>query len=111
MSELADKLAKLKDTATSQLKDCGVSSIDNTLLDDLVGRMKLIISNKDAMLVSGNDPVELETVRKNFVVKKLGVDDADKGAAAVEKVAKKMSSIRMKNRVAFYYMVQKELGK
>ena len=110
MSELADKLAKLKETATSQLNECGVSSIDNNLLDDLVGRMKLIVDNKDAILVSGTDPVELETVRKNFVVKKLGVEDADKGAAAVAKVAEKMSGIRMKNRVAFYYMVQKELG-
>lgn len=111
MSELAEKLAKLKTRAESQLKDSGVSKIDHELLDDLVGRMKLIVSNRDAMLVSGSDPVELETVRKNFVVKKLGIDDKEKGEAAVTKVAEKMSDIKQKNRVAFYYMVQKELGK
>ncbi|MBJ2173027.1 DUF2853 family protein [Aureibaculum sp. A20] len=111
MSELAEKLAKLKEKAESQLKESGVSKIDTALVDDLVSRMRLIVSNKDAILVSGTDPKELETVRKNFVVKKLGVDDKEKGEAAVKKVAEKMSGIKQKNRVAFYYMVQKELGK
>ena len=104
MSELAEKLAKLIEKAESQLKESGVSN-------DLVSRMRLIVSNKDAILVSGTDPKELETVRKNFVVKKLGVDDKGKGEAAIQKVAEKMSGIKQKNRVAFYYMVQKELGK
>jgi len=110
MSELAEKLAKLKDQAVSQLKESGASNLDHELIDDLVGRMKLIVSNKDAILVSGTDPAELETVRKNFVVKKLGIDDKAKGEAAINKVAEKMSGIRQKNRVAFYYMVQKELS-
>lgn len=110
MSELAEKLAKLKDQAVSQLEESGVSNLDHGLLDDLVGRMKLIVDNKDAILVSGTDPAELETVRKNFVEKKLGISDKSKGEAAISKVADKMSGIRQKNRVAFYYMVQKELS-
>lgn len=110
MSDLAEKLAKLKAQAESQLKDSGVSNIDDGLLDDLVGRMKLIVDNKDAILVSGTDPSELETVRTNFVVKKLGIEDKDKAMAAINKVSDKMSGIRMKNRAAFYYMVQKELS-
>ena len=110
MSELADKLAKLKAQAESQLKEVGVSKIDDELLDTLVGRLRLIVDNKDAILVSGSDPKELETVRKNFVEKKLGIEDKEKGMAAVNAVAKEMSSIRMKNRAAFYYMVQKKLS-
>lgn len=110
MSDLAEKLAKLKAQAESQLKDSGVSNIDDNLLDDLVGRMRLIVNNKDAVLVSGTDPSELETVRTNFVVKKLGVEDKDKAMTAINKVADKMSGIKMKNRAAFYYMVQKELS-
>jgi len=110
MSELAEKLAKLKAQAISQLNDSGVSSIDDGLLSDLVGRMRLIVNNKDAILVSGTDPSELETVRNNFVVKKLGIDDKDKAMAAIHKVADKMSGIKQKNRAAFYYMVQKELS-
>ena len=110
MSELKEKLAKVKEKAVSQLEDCGVKKIDHELLDTLVGRLRLIVDNRDAMHVSGTDPAELETVRKNFVVKKLEIEDKEKGAAAVSKVAEKMSSIKMKNRAAFYYLVQKELS-
>lgn len=111
MSDLEAKLAKLKEQATSQLKECGVAKIDNDLMDNLINNLRLIVDNKDALLVSGVDPSELETVRKNFVVKKLNINDKVKGAAAISKVATKMSGIRMKNRAAFYYLVQKELSK
>lgn len=110
MSELNEKLAKLKDQAESQLKECGVSKIDHELLDTLVGRLRLIVDNRDALHVAGTDPSEMETVRKNFVVKKLGIEDKEKGAAAVTAVAEKMSSIKMKSRAAFYYLVQQELS-
>jgi len=110
MSELKEKLAKVKEAAVSQLESCGVKKIDHELLDTLVGRLRLIVDNRDAMHVAGTDPKELETVRKNFVVKKLEIDDKEKGEAAVKAVAQKMSSIKMKNRAAFYYMVQKELS-
>ena len=73
-------------------------------------RHRLVIDNKDALLVSGTDDSELETVRRKFVVKKLGVEDKDKGMAAVKTVKVKMSGIRMKNRVTFYYLVQQELS-
>ena len=105
-----EKLAKLKANAVDQLTKCGVSSIDNDLLDTLVGRLRLIVDNKDAVLVSGTDPSELETVRKNFVVKKLGIEDKDKALSAINDVASQMSSIKQKNRAAFYYLVQQKLS-
>lgn len=105
-----EKLAKLKTNAVDQLTKCGVSDIDHDLLDTLVGRLRLIVDNKDAILVSGTDPSELETVRKNFVVKKLGINDKDKGIAAVNDVASQMSGIKQKNRAAFYYLVQQKLS-
>ena len=76
----------------------------------MAGRFRLVIDNKDALLVSGTDDSELETVRRKFVVKKLGAEDKDKGMAAVKTVTVKMSGIRMKNRVTFYYLVQQELS-
>lgn len=110
MSDLAEKLASLKEQAISQIKDSGISNVDENLLDDLVDRMKTIVNNRDAILVSGTDEEELETVRRNFVEKKLGISDKSKGMAAIKKVAEKMSGINQKNRVAFYYMVQQELS-
>ncbi len=110
MSELDDKLAKLKATAVKQLNECGVSNIDDAKLDGYVNSLKSMVDNKDATLVSGQDPSELETVRRNFVEKKLGVSDNDKAMAAINSVASKMSGIRMKSRPAFYYLVQQELS-
>lgn len=110
MSDLADKLANLKSTAVSQLNECGVSNIDHDKLDGYVNSLKSMVNNKDATLVSGSDASELETVRRNFVEKKLGVEDKDKAMAAINSVAGKMSSIRMKSRPAFYYLVQQELS-
>ncbi|MCF6350750.1 MAG: DUF2853 family protein [Flavobacteriaceae bacterium] len=103
-------LVNFRTNAEAQLNDCGISIIDNERLDTIISRLKLIVSNKDATLVSGTDPSELETVRKNFVEKHCGVDDKAKGLAAIEKVVDKMSSIKMKNRAAFYYLVQEELN-
>jgi len=109
MSETADKLAKMKETAVAQLEQCGVKNINHEQLEGYVNSLRTMVNNRDAVLVSGSDPAELETVRRNFVVKKCGVEDKDKGAAAVSAVASKMSAIKQKSRPAFYYMVAHEL--
>ncbi|VAW11492.1 hypothetical protein MNBD_BACTEROID03-1013 [hydrothermal vent metagenome] len=110
MSDLESKLASLKATAVKQLNECGVSNIDDAKLDGYVNSLRSMVDNKDATLVSGQDSSELETVRRNFVEKKLGVTDKDKGMGAINSVAGKMSGIRMKSRPAFYYLVQQELS-
>jgi hypothetical protein len=109
MSDTADKLAKYKADAIAQLEKAGESDIDDALISKLVDNLKLVIDNRDALAVAGSDPSEMETVRKNFVVKKLGVSDQEKGTEAVSAVAKKMADSRMKNRAAFYYLLQKAL--
>lgn len=110
MSDTADKLASLKKTAVKQLNECGVSNIDDDRLDGYVNSLRSMVNNQDATLVSGTDESELETVRRNFVEKKLGISDKEKGMAAIKKVAEKMSSIRMKSRPAFYYLLHSELS-
>jgi len=105
-----EKLAKYKATAMSQLTAAGVEKIDEALVDTLVKRMASMIDNRDATLVATSDESELETVRKNFVVKKLEITDKEKGMAAIKVVGEKMKSERNKNRAAFYYLVQQELS-
>jgi len=109
MSDLKEKLAKYKADALAQLEKAGESNIDDAVLSKYVDNMRLMIDNKDALSVAGSDPSEMETVRKNFVVKKLGIDDKDKATAAINDVAERMKDSRMKNRAAFYYLVQKAL--
>ncbi|MFB9053268.1 DUF2853 family protein [Formosa undariae] len=110
MSDVQTKLAQLKATAEKQLGDCGVSNIDHEKLDGYVNSLKTMVNNKDAVLVSGLDPSELETVRRNFIEKKLGVTDKDKAMAAITAVVDKMSGIKMKSRPAFYYLVSEALS-
>jgi len=70
------------------------------------------IYNRDASTVSGGSTTELETVRNNFVMKKLGISDAEKAMggvmAAIETYGK---SNRNKYRAVVYYMLTKHFGK
>ena len=68
-----------------------------------------MVFNQDATLVSGKDPSELDTVRRNFAEKKLVVTDKDKTIKAIHSVADKMSGIRAESRPAFYCLVKDEL--
>ena len=109
---MSEAVEKLKEKALAQISEAGVSRVDNAKLDVIVDRLKSIASRRDMILVAGTDPKELETVRTNFVVKHCGVSDKEKGAAAVSAVAKEMGAagIKLKNRAAFYYLVEKKLG-
>ena len=87
-----------------------VRAIDDSVLSQLVNNLKLVIANRDAIYVAGTDPSEIETVRRNFIDKKCGESDKEKGTAVANKVAEKMKAIKNKNRAAFYYLCKKELG-
>ncbi|MEL7481909.1 MAG: DUF2853 family protein [Pseudomonadota bacterium] len=70
------------------------------------------IYNADSSTVSASDPKELERVKQNFLVKKLGLKDTpklDEGiAAAIETYGK---STRNKYRAVFYYLLVKHFRK
>ncbi len=70
------------------------------------------IYNKDSSLVSGGDPKELETVKKNYLIKKLGLEDSDELDTAIAAVIEKLgSSNRNKYRVLFYALLCKNFNK
>ena len=70
------------------------------------------IYNADASTVAGSQPDEIETVKNNFLIKKLGLsasDDLDSAIAkAIETYGK---SERNKYRAVVYYMLTKHFGK
>lgn len=78
----------------------------------IVKNLGLSIYKKDAELVSCSDPKELNTVRKNFLMKKLGID-ASKGVldAAIADVCQELKSTRAKYRATFYYALAKKFKK
>lgn len=70
------------------------------------------IYNADSSTVAGSDPEELETVRKNFLMKKLGLEDSPKLIEAINAVIDTYGrSERNKYRAVVYYMLVKHFGK
>ena len=83
---------------------------DAAAVDKIVKHLGIALRNRDSSLVSATDEKEMARVRDSWGVKKLGASAADAEAAAA-KVAKAMAGDRTKERVTFYYLVAKELGK
>ena len=70
------------------------------------------IYNADASTVAGSQPAELETVKKNFLMKKLGLPDGPNLMEAINKTIEIYGkSERNKYRAVIYYMLTKHFGK
>ena len=70
------------------------------------------IYNKDSSTVAASQKKELETVKKSFLIKKLGLKDTpklDEGIAAVMETYGK--SVRKKHRAVVYYLLVKHFRK
>lgn len=106
MSKLDEKIAGYE----KDLKGLGRSTIDATLLRNVAKGLGPSIYLKDASLVSCNDEAELDRVRNNFAVKKLGVSLGAKLDTAIKAVCEEYDA-RMKKRVVFYYLLAQKLGK
>ena len=70
------------------------------------------IYNADASTVAASQDSELETVKKNFLVKKLGLTDSPELMDAIQSVIEVYGrSERNKYRAVIYYMLTKKFGK
>lgn len=87
------------------------SNVDEALVEAIFKSLRSVLGNKDAMLVSCGDDSELETVKRNFLMKKLGMDDSPELGVAVSDVCETMKDVRMKGRITFYYLLTKKFGK
>lgn len=70
------------------------------------------IYDADASTVAGSQPAELETVKNNFLIKKLGLADGPELMEAIDKVIEIYGrSERNKYRAVVYYLLTKHFGK
>ncbi|WP_417523316.1 DUF2853 family protein [Marinovum sp.] len=70
------------------------------------------IYSADAATVAGSQPAELQTVKQNFLVKKLGLSDGPELMDAINKVIETYGkSERNKYRAVVYYLLTKHFGK
>ncbi len=106
MSKLDEKMGKYEEA----LKGMGRSAVDVTLLKNIAKGLGPSIYLADASLVSCSDNSELDRVRNNFAVKKLGVALGPELDAAIAAVCEEYTA-RHKQRAVFYYMLAQKLGK
>lgn len=70
------------------------------------------IYNLDASKVSGSDDKELETVKNNYLIKKLGLNDGPQLMDAINSVIDKYGrSEKNKHRAVIYYQLCKHFNK
>ena len=85
---------------------------DMELLNKVAIGLGPAIYNADAARVSGSDEKELETVKNNFLIKKLGLSDNGELMDAINSVIDKYGrSDKNKHRAVIYYMLAKHFGK
>ena len=100
-----DNIVKSK----AQLVELGVS-VNDALLEKIVKGFGIANQSLDASLVSASDKKELETLKKGFATKKLGLEE-DAKDAAIKSVMDKMSKFKQKRRGAVCYLLTTETGK
>ena len=108
MSKRDDLIVKYADDLKNK---CGMTP-DMDLLTKVTIGCGPSIYNADASTVAGSQASELETVKKNFLMKKLGLADGPQLMeginSAIETYGK---SERSKYRAVIYYMLTKHFGK
>ena len=103
MSKFDDCIANYK---TSLTEKAGVAEINEVLLTKVTKALGPSIYLADASLVSCSDQVELDRVKNNFLIKKLGMADAPELDAAIKQVCEQLgSSNRSKYRAVFNYLL------
>ena len=98
---------------TQDLKEkCGEKNPDVAFLTKVTVGLGPSIYNADASKVSGSDQAELDRVKQNFLIKKLGLKDGTELDKAIEAVLEKYGkSNRNKHRAVVYYLLAKHFKK
>ncbi len=87
-------------------------SYDADLLRKVAKGLGPSIYNTDSSKVSSSDKSELDRVKTNFLIKKLGLADGPALDDAIAGVVEQLgASNRNKYRAIFYYLLVKKLGK
>ena len=108
MGKRDDLIEKYADDLKSK---CGMTP-DMDLLTKVTIGCGPSIYNRDSSTVSASDTKELETIRKNFLIKKLGLKDDESLMGGIQKAIETYGrSERTKYRAVFYYLLTKHFGK
>ena len=108
MSKRDERIAKYAE----DLRNKCCTEPDMALLTKVTIGCGPAIYNPDSETVAASSPEELETVKKNFLMKKLGLEDSPALMEAISAVIDVYGrSERNKYRAVVYYMLVKHFGK
>lgn len=108
MGKRDDLIAQYADDLRNK---CGMEP-DMALLTKVTIGCGPSIYDSDASTVAGSQPSEIETVKNNFLMKKLGLPDSPDLMNAINSVIETYGkSERNKYRAVVYYMLTKHFGK
>ena len=108
MGKRDELIAKYADDLKNK---CGMTP-DMDLLTKVTIGCGPSIYNDDASTVAGSDPDELDTIKQNFLMKKLGLADSGALMDGINSVINTYGqSNRNKYRAVVYYMLTKHFGK
>lgn len=89
-----------------------VADADDAAIAGLLKTYRLVLNDRDSAYVALSDAKERETVKANFLKKKLGLAEGDdKLDAALDEVAQAMKDDRTKSRITVYYLLADKFGK
>lgn len=108
---MSTKFDEAVDQCKAQMKKQRIS-VDEKLLTKIAKSLGPSLYNRDARTVAAGQKSELETIKKNFLIKKLGCKDGPELDKALDKAINKIGrSNRSKLRPVFYYLLVKDLKK
>ncbi|MDU8886233.1 DUF2853 family protein [Yeosuana sp. MJ-SS3] len=107
-----NKRVELIEKYAADLKDKFDVTVDMDLLTKVTIGLGPSIYNADSETVSGSDESELATVKNNFLIKKLGLEDSSELDSAITSVMDRYGkSNRNKYRAVVYYLLVKHFNK
>ena len=105
------KFDDVMDRCEKQMKEQKIK-VDRPLLEAIGKSLGPSLYNRDAALVAAGQKSELETIKKNYLIKKLGCKDGPALDKSLQKAITKIGkSRRNKLRPVFYYLLVKDLKK
>ncbi len=106
------KRDELIEKYVADIKDKFGQDPDLDLLTKVTVGLGPAIYNLDASKVSGSDEKELETVKNNYLIKKLGLGDGPELMEAINAVIEQYGrSEKNKHRAVIYYQLCRHFGK
>lgn len=100
---VVSKLDELVEKYAEELTDLGVP-VNKPILRAVAKGLGRTLYRADAALVAAADRREVERVRRNYLIKKLGLRDTKRLDAGLEDVIE-LYTKRRKYRVVFYYLL------